>query len=181
MKHYRITKYNPAKRNTDGSYNDDREWTAISDIGIPNYGSISYSDYKKIEDGYVYCTTLLMEHFNVTEFTAEDVTNFNTDKNIEKCRKDSRLRDLNVDFKKDIKPVVENATILGTRLEFYTRMCLRELFQMRLVSSTLIIEFGFDYYMYVSCPKIPKNIIDEIERNWVYVEVNVARKKFILK
>ena len=60
MPDYRITKFDPAKRNPDGSYQDHAEWTSITDIGNPKYGNPTYEEYEAIEDGYVQAILLIM-------------------------------------------------------------------------------------------------------------------------
>jgi hypothetical protein len=46
MTSYRITKYDPGRRNEQGHYLDDSEWTAISDIGKPEYNNMTYQAYE---------------------------------------------------------------------------------------------------------------------------------------
>jgi hypothetical protein len=50
---YRITKYNPDKRNEKGHYKVE-EWTSISDIGKEfNETKFTYQDYISMEDKYI--------------------------------------------------------------------------------------------------------------------------------
>jgi hypothetical protein len=181
MNSYRITKYNPAKRDSNGYYADDKEWTSISDIGDSKFESFSYDDYKRIEDGYALCINLLMKEYKAFEFIATDVTNIWKSKDIAKDKQTGRLRDLEVDFEKDIKPIIEGVKISETSVEYYSRLCLREVFQMKLINPKLEIEFGFDYYMYVTCPKIPENIVSQIEKNFLFVEEDNTRKEIIFE
>lgn len=52
MKHYRVTRYNPEHRDSDGFYIRD-DWTDINDIGnIYNSKELKYSEYKSMEDLY---------------------------------------------------------------------------------------------------------------------------------
>lgn len=165
---YRITKYNPLKRDSNGAYLED-DWTAISDINDPKY-HLTYNDYLKIEDSYAFCVNLLKKEYNATQFIAENVTNVNNLYDIDRCKKSGRLRGLEVDFTKDVKPIKEGVKISGNKLDYYCRLCLREIFQLKLSSPTLQISFGFDFYMYVTCSSMPRELITEIERNHLFVE-----------
>jgi len=176
MNTYRITKYNPEKRNSLGYYTDDNEWTAISDISNPKY-DITYDDYIKIEDGYAFCVNLLKAEFGATEFIAENVINVWKEEDIENYKKSGRLRGLEVEFNNDVKPVVDGMKIPVEKLEYYCRLCLRDIFQLKLLSPRLQIEFGFDYYMYATCDLIPEKLVKEIERNNLFVERDITRMK----
>jgi hypothetical protein len=122
-----------------------------------------------------------MNEFKAFEFIAIDVTNVWKSKDIEKDKQSGRLRDLEVDFEQDIKPITEEVKISQTSVEYYSRLCLREIFQMKFVHPKLELEFGFDYYMYVTCPKIPENIVSQIEKNFLFVEEDNTRKETIFE
>lgn len=49
MNQYRVTKYNPNKRNNLGHYQDQNEWTEFSDVGK----SVSKEEYLSVEKSYI--------------------------------------------------------------------------------------------------------------------------------
>jgi len=67
MWQFRITKYDPSKRNEMGHYMDRDEWTEYSDVGK----SVSLSEYERIEKLYIdaalkLCSISEIEYLNMT-------------------------------------------------------------------------------------------------------------------
>ena len=58
---YRITKFDPKKRNEQGHFLDNYEWTALSDIRKQEFGNVSYEEYEKIESAYAEAIKLILE------------------------------------------------------------------------------------------------------------------------
>ena len=56
MYSWRITKYDPLKRDADGSYLDLEEWTCFSEVGT----KVSMEEYQKQEEKYVHAITTFM-------------------------------------------------------------------------------------------------------------------------
>mgnify|MGYP004123593095 CR=1 FL=1 len=63
MKTYRITKYNPSKRNEQGHYLDNNEWTSISDLK-------NLDEYFKVESAYVNAILTILQHFKISRLYA---------------------------------------------------------------------------------------------------------------
>ena len=64
MKQYRVTKYNPEYRNTDGTYSRE-EWTSYSDVGE----IVSKEEYEKVENSYIESALNFLEEQNISKIT----------------------------------------------------------------------------------------------------------------
>ena len=70
---YRITKYNPIYRNSQGHYTLD-EWTSFSDIGKSKY-NLSLQDYLKVENAYLESIKIIVEFNKTINFIFKNVEN----------------------------------------------------------------------------------------------------------
>ena len=60
---YRLSKYDPSKRSSDGHFTAN-EWTSVSDIGRTfDGGTVSLSDYMEAEDAYVDAVRTMLSCF----------------------------------------------------------------------------------------------------------------------
>src|SRR5690606_29425444 len=96
---YRITKFEPKKRNEKGRFLDNSEWTAISDIGKPEYRNVDYEEYEKIETAYVESIMLILEEKNITSLKVDSLELHDTLVDFEGYKQDGRLKNIDVDFK----------------------------------------------------------------------------------
>ncbi len=169
-KTYRITKYNPKSRNEEGHYLDNSEWTAISDIGKVKYKNISYEEYEKVETAYVKSIKLILAEKKITNLKVDSFYLHSTSKDFENYKKDNRLKNLEVDFEKEIKTIKNGDVLDLNQIDKFIRLVLRETMQMDLITHELKIEFGYDYYMYVECQVLDNNTIDMIHQINMFVE-----------
>ncbi|MGJ8734933.1 MAG: hypothetical protein ACSHW4_17375 [Cellulophaga sp.] len=169
-KSYRITKYNPKNRNEEGHYLDNSEWTAISDIGKVKYKNISYEEYEKVETAYVKSIKLILAEKKITNLKVDSFYLHSTSKDFENYKKDNRLKNLEIDFKKEIKTIKNGDVLDLNQIDKVIRLVLRETMQMDLISTGLKIEFGYDYYMYVECDPLENNTIEMIHKINMFVE-----------
>jgi hypothetical protein len=141
---YRLSKYDPAKRNAAGVYLP-KEWTSVSDIGRTFDGqTVSVSDYVEIEDAYVDAVRTLLLASGITSMSVADLELrlperqvHLTDAVLESCR---RVRD--------------NHVVSGAGLDAITRACLREYLWCRLEGpGGAYVHFGYDFFVYVGVPK----------------------------
>ena len=177
---YRITKFNPKKRNEEGHFLDDSEWTAISDIGKSEYRNVSFEEYEKIETAYVESITIILDEKNVTSLKIDSLELHNTFADFEKYKKDGRLKNINVDFNKEIA-TLENGNILNlTEIQKMARLILRETVWMNLLEPEFKITFGYDYYMYVECSELKNSTIKQIEKMGLFVEPNIGQRTIIV-
>lgn len=173
---YRITKFDPKKRNDEGHFLDDSEWTAISDIGKSEYNSVDYEVYEKIETAYAESIKLILDEKNITNLKVDSLELHASLEDFENYKKDGRLKHINVDFNTEIG-TLENGTILNLKqLQKMIRLILRETVWMNLLNSEFKIIFGYDYYMYVECSELTNSIIKRIEKMGLFVEPNMGQR-----
>jgi len=177
---HRITKYNPSKRKSDGSYSDQSEWTAISDIGNPKYNSPTYEEYEATEDAYVNAIILALKEKNVDRLTIKDLELYNSKKDFDGFVKDGRLRNLTVDFNAEIKSLSNGDELTIEEIAKIARLILRETIWMNLESKRLTVIFGNDYYMYISCEPLSKETTNDIESKGLFVEPEIKQRNVVL-
>jgi len=170
MTNYRITKYDPSKRNEQGHYIDSTEWTAISDIGKPEYNLTSYSEYEKVENSYVESIMEIMKINHISELKISDLESRNTKQDFEEFEKSGRLKNVSVNYETEIQILSNGTNVMASPISKLIRLILRESIWMKLNSPQLIVEFGYDYYMYVKCQKLASQVISKIEELGLYVE-----------
>jgi hypothetical protein len=167
---YRITKYDPAKRNAKGHYLDSTEWTSISDIGKTEYNSPTYSDYEKIENSYVESINMILTINQISELEINGLESYNTKEDFVEFKKNERLINLDVNYETKIKNLTKGAIVKMSSISKLVRLILRETIWMKLLNPKCNLEFGYDYYMYVQCEELSKQTIKAIEGLGLYVE-----------
>ena len=63
MYSWRITKYDPLKRDADGSYLDNEEWTCFSEVGT----KVSMEEYQITEEKYLNAVTTFMAEMGLNK------------------------------------------------------------------------------------------------------------------
>ena len=125
MKQYRVTKYNPACRDTNGIYLKD-EWTDYSDIGKSYDGYIlTAEEYYKVENNYIQMCNEVWQMQGSYPISVNDVEKRRFSPIIPKTIKDKEH------LTKIISEILECK--LWARLE----------------GENFFIHFGYDYYMYI--------------------------------
>jgi hypothetical protein len=148
---YRITKYDPALRSADGSFQGE-EWTAYSDIGSVFNGALLSEDaYLQTESAYMFAVEALLREAGVASLV---------------------LRDLETRDTESLPQFVEPEARLGIdQCVAFTRIALRELAWGKLVEpGRAYVHFGWDYYMYMGLPARCAAATAEIERRGLFVE-----------
>jgi len=180
MTSYRITKYNPDKRNEQGHYLDNSEWTAISDIDKPEYNSVTYEEYEKAETAYVAAIKAIMLDNNLEFLQVDSLELHDKKQDFKKHEKTRRLENIIVDFDKELK-ILKNGLQLGfSEIDKIIRLILRETVWMLLINNDFEVRFGYDYYMYVKTNSIKESTIKEIEKTGLFVEPGIEQMKYIL-
>ena len=142
MNSWRISKYNPAFRNERGAYLKD-EWTSVSDIGKSFDGEVlTLEEYRRIESAYVSTALSFLSETGLEALTIKKLETYGI--------LELRVGDLwGITF--DPKLCREGMVISGDTLTDVCRLVLREVIWCNLESdNSFHINFGFDYYMYVS-------------------------------
>jgi hypothetical protein len=162
MTEYRVTKYDPEKRNEDGSYGP-VDWTSVSDIGRPFDGKILLeSTYMTVEDAYVEAARRFLSAARVESLQVEG---------LEIPTRDSTIAlPLSLEVNELRGRLSTGARVAGADLDHAIRLNLRELAWCRLTDARrFFIHFGYDYYMYIgcelpegNCPDMPLGVFVEL-------------------
>lgn len=171
MKRYRITKYNPQKRDEDGCFNGE-EWTSIDDIGKTYEGNyFKKEEYLRIENAYIESIQIVMKEFNIDQLCIMDL-----EKKYELVEIMQQLNEKNI-LITEAEKAIYNSLSEGVAFEKNTvkeviKLVLREFVWCQLYSPIkhFIIKFGYDYYMYITCNKLSTSSIKEIGELGLYVE-----------
>jgi hypothetical protein len=177
---YRITKFDPKKRNKEGHFLDNSEWTAISDIGKPEYKNVSYEEYETTENAYAESVRLILDEKNIQNLKIDSLELYNSYEDFENYKKDGRLQNIEIDFNNEIANLKDGETLNLTEVQKMIRLILRETIWMYLTSSDLKISFGYDYYMYVECSELSKTTLGEIEKMGLFVEPDIGQRTIIV-
>ena len=99
MKTYRITKYNPSKRNEQGHYLDNNEWTSISDLK-------NLDEYFKVESAYVNAILTILQHFKISRLYAVFIEKHTNEEDFNSSCDESNafqlsLDDININLNED--------------------------------------------------------------------------------
>lgn len=180
MTSYRITKYDPSKRNSDGSYSDYSEWTSITDIGNPKFRSPSYEEYESTESAYVAAFLLVLEEHEIDGLTIAGLESHNSETDFADLARTSHLRDLPVEFDSDVRTLQNGKKLSVSELDKVIRLILRETVWMLLNSNGIEVKFGYDYYMYISCDPLSDSTIARIEANGLFVEPDVEQLRIVV-
>ncbi|MBR9917492.1 hypothetical protein GYB29_07390 [bacterium] len=159
---------------------DNSEWTAISDIGKPEYKNVSYEEYETTENAYTESVRLILDEKNIQSLKIDSLELYNSYEDFENWEKDGRLQNIEIDFNNEIANLKDGTILNSTEVQKMIRLILRETIWMKLISSDLKITFGYDYYMYVECSELSKTIVDKIEKMGLFVEPNVEQRTIIV-
>jgi len=143
MNEYRITKYDPCKRNNEGHYTDLEEWTDYSEVG----NKVSLDEYEKIENAYIESAFELINDSGCKELKVSGLEDF---------KNESNLKEHQIIPSKNIRPILQ--------------AILRNKFWCRLESENSFIHFGWDFYMYIGVSKSNESTIKGIEQRGLFVE-----------
>ena len=165
---YRITKYNPKNRDSDGAYRLD-EWTAVSDIGMEFDGTVlEKSTYLNVENAYVNAVLIIMRDFQSSSTVIERIEKWSSYDEIQ-----DRVFELPSQRVKSLLKLSENGMILSKEdTKLLTAMILREQLwcELKDVNQAFKITFGYDYYMYCICDNLSETTIEEIEKLGLFVD-----------
>lgn len=132
----------------------DDDWTSFSDIGkIFNGSVLTYSQYIVVENLYIDVIKTFMKSANIEQLSISDLEM----KTISQV--DEILPLSTIDIKKLYNQLENGISLKGSELDIVIRLILREFIWAKLKSTAnLEIHFGYDYYMYIGCLQLPKNI-----------------------
>lgn len=151
MNWHEIVKYCPTNYDKNGIYTID-EWTSISDVGKCYNGKIfTLDDYLEVEHQYIDVIHSIMRAANCKYMTIQYLE---ADKKyiIERI-KSSKFQDIDTKLLLSIPFLKEKKKIYYKNIDDIIRLSLREYIYVILSNKKqkLKIEFGYDYYLYISC------------------------------
>ena len=146
MKQYRVTKYNPEYRNTDGTYNRS-EWTSYGDVG----DIVSKEEYEKVENAYIESALSFLEEQNISKITISYLEN------------QQKYNEPGVVLK-------TGAELNTSQIKAVLKSILREKYWAKLENDNSFIHIGWDYYMYIGVPNEPQQAKKYAESKGLYVE-----------
>lgn len=183
MHRYRITKYNPQYRNEKGWYMKE-EWTSYCDIG-KEYDGIKFTKdvYLLMECKYIKTILYIMKKEKVKSMTLKAFEKYGSLKKQKKFLKEYDLA-FSESEEKLFRSIKNGIKIDIEELDKIIKLILRECFWGILYDSKTKckIEFGYDYYTYVTCHKIEQRVIEEFEGKGMYIEdMHLISKKYNIR
>ncbi len=134
MHEFRVTKYDPAKRDQHGVYQTD-EWIMFSQLGKECDGVVlTLQEYERVEAAYIQAALAFLEEVGVNE--------------LQVCG----LENARMGFVDD-RRWTERETLTTERLPSVFRAVLRDQIWCRFEHRTgVFVHFGWDYYRYIGVP-----------------------------
>jgi len=161
MFYWRITKYNPKDRNSDGYYLKD-EWTSYSDINkVYNHSLFTLEEYLKTEAAYINAIMLFADCLQVNHFRIV---------NLEKRMLQGQESQYPIEIIALYASIKEGDLIKKETIPLIAQLILREDLWCKLESKQMSVHFGYDYYLYIGSKQPCGNTIKEIEQSGLFVE-----------
>lgn len=107
----------------------------------------SMDEYVKVESNYIACVKSIMRHIGVTAFAISALEVYRSGTSIE-----------------------NGGTVSGKRVDYIMKACLREDIWCVLSSRSMIVRFGYDYYMYVQCDIAQSEVVKIAAEYSLYAE-----------
>lgn len=160
---WRITKYNPDFRDSQGSYFKD-DWTSISDLGKSFSGNVfTIQEYLKIEQKYVDTVLLFVKYLKIPGLKVKNLMKW-TEEFIYSEYYSKEMINL-------YNSVKENDLLDSDKLMNLCKLVLRENLGCQLLyEDKIFIHFGYDYYMYVGCTESCDEVIQKVSQLGLFVE-----------
>ena len=170
---YRITKFDPKKRNSKGEFLDLSEWCVIEDMGKPEYNLVNYEEFEKIENAYVDSIILILDEKKITNLKIDSLILYDFNIEVyERYKVDGRLKNIEINFDKEIDNL-ENGKILNlNEIQKIIRLVLREIIMFQLFNDDFNITFGYGFQMCINCSKLSNETVRQIENLGLFVEPN---------
>ena len=163
MFQWRITKYNPARRNTKGHYPLD-EWTSVSEIGKSFAGTtLTLESYLEVESAHVTSMLDFLEALGSPRMYAQRVES-------------GRPRSAAIPGDVLQRAPREGKAIPPRDVARLCRACLRERIWCRLESAdrSVFVHWGYDFYMYLGAPGDYPDVAERIRDRGLFVEAFVS-------
>lgn len=151
---WRITKYNPKKRDEIGAYLDDKEWTCFSEVGT----KVSEEEYLRTESDYINAITTFMVEMGLNKIYLNDLEIWSDE--VVSQNASSFLRKMWV-----------GKAVTAQEVRELARLTLRNVIWCKLsYKKEFFVHFGYDYYMYIGAIKDCSNAQAKVQDTGLYVE-----------
>jgi len=163
MFQWRVTKYDPRRRNRQGHFLGD-DWTAVSDIGVSFGGRVlSLKEYLAVEDRYVAAVLHFLRESGLDALAVVDL-----ESNGAVSLADDPAGGASLDPGLVLR---EGQRLSGAELEQAIRLNLRSLIWCKLEEpGRCFIHFGHEYYMYIGSMEPCPASIDYTHQLGLFVE-----------
>jgi len=159
---WRITKYDPKKRNSQGWFLEDT-WISYGDIGSVYQGEkLTYDEYVRVEDLYINAIVLLMNCLDVSQLQVKYLENHGS------INEDALVDKEEVIFVNGLK---ENDLLSLEQVKVASKLILRNYFWCKLIGKhKMFVDFSHDYYMYIGSRSECKDALQKIRESGLFVE-----------
>ncbi|MCP1161074.1 hypothetical protein [Bacillus infantis] len=148
MNYYRVTKYDPQKRDAYGNYLDDSEWTSFSEVGT----KVGEEEYLNTETNYIQAITAFMDEAGVDRLYVNALEMWTEAAAVQE--KLLFLSDIWIGKAVRKEEITEMAR-LTLREAVWCKLSFRKEF---------FVHFGYDYYMFIGtnkdCPQARRNVLE---------------------
>lgn len=170
MNWHEIVKYSPQNYDSNGVYTAD-EWTSMWDVGRKFDGKLlTLEEYLRVEQRYVSVILSIMKATNCKYMTIQYLE---ADKKyITSCIKSSKFYDIDCDLLKSMPLLEEKRRIHISKITDIIRLSLREYIYvvLRNKEHKLQVQFGYDYYLNVSCSLNGETLKNIVCREGLYLD-----------
>lgn len=159
---WRITKYNPALRNSQGHYLAE-DWTSFSEIGkFFAAKQLTYEDYLSCESAYASSVLSFLSEAGLSSLHVAELENRN-------------VAYVEAEYLRDIvfqpAKLRVDSIMRVSDLEDIVRLNLREVLWCKLIETdNFYVHFGWDYYMYIGSTSPSSGAITHAEGRGLFVE-----------
>lgn len=170
MNWHEIVKYSPQKYDSNGIYTAD-EWTSRCDVGKKFDGKLfTIEEYLRVEQRYVSVILSIMKATNCKYMTIQYLE---ADKEYITSRiKSSKFYNIDSELLKSMPLLEEKRRIYILKITDIIRLSLREYIYvvLRNKEHKFQIEFGYDYYLKISCSLNLETLKNIVYREGLYLD-----------
>jgi hypothetical protein len=157
---WRVTKYDPSKRNSDGSYAEN-EWVGVFELNHTfNAKTFTVNDYLETEEKYVNAAIRFFDETHEKSVILHDWHKDGTG--------NTDMMPFNLDISQDFK---DGQSISRESLPLVMRMLLRNIAHCSIeIKDKFFIHIGWDFYMYVGSSTDLPDAVSEVRQTGLFVE-----------
>ncbi|KMJ59853.1 hypothetical protein AB685_03070 [Bacillus sp. LL01] len=159
---WRISKYNPIFRDSEGIYTKTDEWTSVSELGKVIDGKpFTINEYLEIEQAFI---DSIMRFIKLHKFTSIRIYSLE----INKSTSDSKSALYEPNF--DSLNLTEDSEIDIENIPTVCKMILREYIFCHLISEQFFIHFAYESYLFFGSNSIQSDLLDIGKNDKIFIE-----------